>query len=84
VATNAGFGGLELQQLARASSAALYHRITPAGSAFDGDVVFAIGPHEGITAALPGVEVLAVRALERAIERAVRLARGRDGIAGLA
>jgi hypothetical protein len=30
------------------------------------------------------IEALAVGALERAIERAVRLARGRDGIPGLA
>jgi hypothetical protein len=30
------------------------------------------------------VEVLAVQALESAIERAVRTARGRDGIPGLA
>jgi hypothetical protein len=30
------------------------------------------------------VEVLAVAALEGAIERAVRMARGRDGIPGLA
>lgn len=85
VATNVLFTGHELQQLARASSAALYKRISPAGTAFDGDIVFALGPQSGSTLApLPAVEIVAVRALESAIERAVRLARGRDGIRGLA
>jgi L-aminopeptidase/D-esterase-like protein len=85
VITNASFSGHELQQLARASSAALFKRITPVGSSFDGDVVFALGPQNGgINAPLPSVEVLAVRALEAAIERAVRLAKGRDGVRGLA
>jgi L-aminopeptidase/D-esterase-like protein len=85
VATNILFSGHELQQLARASSAALYKRITPAGTAFDGDIVFAMGPQAGnAIAPLPAVEIVAVRALESAIERAVRLAKGRDGIPGLA
>ncbi len=85
IATNVLFSGHELQQLARASSAALYKRITPAGTAFDGDIVFAMGPQSGGAAApLPAVEIVAVRALESAIERAVRLAKGRDGIPGLA
>jgi L-aminopeptidase/D-esterase-like protein len=85
VATNIPFSGHELQQLARASSAALYRRITPAGTMFDGDIVFAMGPQSGApVAALASVEIVAVRALESAIERAVRLAKGRDGIPGLA
>ncbi|MGQ0642998.1 MAG: P1 family peptidase [Gemmatimonadaceae bacterium] len=85
VATNAAFSGLELQQLARASAAALYQRITPVGTSFDGDVIFAIGPQTGAAPPpLPAVEVLAVRALEMAVERAVRLAKGRDGVPGLA
>jgi L-aminopeptidase/D-esterase-like protein len=87
ILTNAAFSGYELQQLARASAAALYRRITPAGTSFDGDIVFALGPQAaggGPAVALPGVEVIAVRALESAIERAVRLARGRDGVPGLA
>ena len=79
---------LELTQLARAAGAAFFRRITPAGSAYDGDIVFALAPDDG-----PGggeradpiaIEALAVAALEEAIERAVRLARGRDGIPGLA
>jgi L-aminopeptidase/D-esterase-like protein len=85
VMTNAAYSGHEMQQLARASAAALYRRITPAGTSFDGDVVFAIGPQSGSAPLpLPSVEVIAVRALEMAIERAVRLAKGRDGVPGLA
>ncbi len=86
VATNAALSGAELHALARSSAAALYRRITPAGTAVDGDIVFAMAPQTAAGAAhsLPRVEVLAVRALESAIERAVRLAKGRDGIPGLA
>jgi L-aminopeptidase/D-esterase-like protein len=129
----------ELQQVAQAATAAFHRRITPAGTSFDGDVVFALAPldteeetdeardaargaardavstavseaasgaggpprrdvasspslghHPSIArradfspAALLQVEALAVAALELAIERAVRLARGRDGIPGL-
>lgn len=103
----------ELTQLARAASGALHRRIVPAGTSFDGDVVFAVCPppgaggppqihdrsaspsHPNRSAAsgseasralehLLALETLAGLALEAAIERAVRLARGRDGIPGLA
>jgi L-aminopeptidase/D-esterase-like protein len=134
VATSAPLSRLELAQVAQAATAAFYRRITPAGTSFDGDVVFAVAalesgdgtgrspgsafgtggplrsaqgrlPHRDVRsgddsthhpspAALPQspltaadlmrFEQLAVRALEDAIERAVRLARGRDGIPGLA
>lgn len=88
LATDTLLGRVELAQLAAAASAALHRRITPAGTSYDGDVVFALGP----AGAAPGapdappiqLEALAVRALEEAIERAVRAARGRDGVAGLA
>jgi L-aminopeptidase/D-esterase-like protein len=86
VATDVALSRVELLQLAHAAGAALYRRITPCGTSYDGDIVFALCPRDG--AKLGGnamqVEVLAVRALERAIERGVRLARGRDGIPGLA
>lgn len=87
VATNAPLGRVELTQLARAAGAALFRRITPTGTTVDGDVVFALGP--AIPAAPLGnatmaIEALAVTALESAIERAVRTARGRDGVPGLA
>jgi L-aminopeptidase/D-esterase-like protein len=73
-----------LAQVARAAGAALVRRITPVGTTFDGDVVFAAAPLAGREAPPVQVEVLAVQALEEAIERAVRLARGRDGVPGLA
>ncbi|MBC7895448.1 MAG: hypothetical protein H7066_08540, partial [Cytophagaceae bacterium] len=45
----------------------------------------ALGPEgPGPTASWVAVATLAVQALEVAIERSVRLARGRDGIPGLA
>ena len=78
-----------LQELAASAAAALYRRITPAGTSFDGDIVFALCPRGdpaslGAPAPRPQLEALATRALEQAIERAVRLARGRDGVPGLA
>jgi L-aminopeptidase/D-esterase-like protein len=88
VAVDATLTRLELAALAKAAGAALYRRITPTGTSFDGDVVFAVCPLDGhrprVSPAVPHVEALAVQALESAIERAVRTARGRDGIPGLA
>ena len=84
VATSACLGRVELSQLAQASSAALYRRITPTGTSFDGDVIFAICPLDGPQALPAQVEGLAVAALEQAVERAVTRAVGRDGIPGLA
>jgi L-aminopeptidase/D-esterase-like protein len=84
VATSACLPRVELSQLAQASSAALFRRITPTGTSFDGDVIFAVCPLEGPVVPAPQVEALAAAALEQAIERAVRLAAGRDGVPGLA
>jgi L-aminopeptidase/D-esterase-like protein len=84
VVTNASLSRLEVQQLAQSASAAMYRRITPAGTMFDGDIVFALCQHDGPTTHLVQIEVLAVEVLEMAIERAVRLAVGRDGVPGLA
>ena len=73
VSTNAALDRLQLGSLARAASAALYRRITPVGTLFDGDVVFATSLAEGgVAAPAAQVEALSVRALETAIERAVR------------
>ena len=73
VCTNAARDRVQLTSLARAAAAALYRRITPVGTLFDGDVVFATAPMEGgIAAPAAQVEALGVRALEMAIERAVR------------
>jgi L-aminopeptidase/D-esterase-like protein len=84
VATNVCLPRVELSQLAQASAAALFRRITPTGTSFDGDVIFAVCPADGPPAPAPQVEGLAAFALENAIERAVTLAVGRDGIPGLA
>ena len=97
VAADVPLSAVELTQLARAAGGALFKRITPAATSFDGDVVFAVSPMDGTRwergvegAGRRGrfapmiIEALAVAALERAIERAVRLARGRDGVPGLA
>jgi L-aminopeptidase/D-esterase-like protein len=85
VATNVALDRQVLAQLARAATGALYRRITPVGTTFDGDTVFAACPLDGGPPA-PAVqlEALGVRALEEAVERAVRLAVGRDGVPGLA
>jgi L-aminopeptidase/D-esterase-like protein len=83
VATNAVLTRVELQQLAGATTAAYFRRITPCGTSFDGDTIFALGPLEGLTASVVAVETLAVQAMEMAIERSVRLAKGRDGVPGL-
>jgi L-aminopeptidase/D-esterase-like protein len=83
VSTNAALDRVQLTGVARAASAAFYRRITPAGTSFDGDVVFATAPVEGGIAASPAqVEVLAVRALEIAIERGVRTAAPGDILQG--
>jgi L-aminopeptidase/D-esterase-like protein len=84
VVAGAPLDRVELQQLAGAASAALFRRITPTGTAVDGDVIFALAPLGGSRVPSLRVEVLAVAALEEAIERAVRTAHGRDGIPGLA
>jgi len=84
VALDAAFTRLELQGIARAATAAYHRRITPAGTQVDGDIVFALAPMEGPRVSVAQGEMLAVAALEEAIERAVRLARGRDGVPGLA
>jgi L-aminopeptidase/D-esterase-like protein len=84
VATSACLTRVELSQLAQASGAGLFRRITPTGTSFDGDVIFAVCPIDGPPAPPPQAEGLAVAALEIAVERAVRLAVGRDAIPGLA
>jgi L-aminopeptidase/D-esterase-like protein len=84
VVTNMALERSELAQLARAAGAALFKRITPVGTSFDGDVVFALCNPGAPRGALMPIELLATAALEDAIERGVRLAKGRDGVPGLA
>lgn len=75
---------LALQGVARAAGAALHRRVRPAGALVDGDVIFALSATSGPAADAVRAEMLAVAALEQAIERAVRTAAGRDGVPGLA
>ena len=87
VATDIPLGRAELGQLARASGAALFRRITPVGTSVDGDAVFAVAPAGApvsLGVDITALEALAAATLADAIERAVRTARGRDGIPGLA
>jgi L-aminopeptidase/D-esterase-like protein len=84
VALDAAYSRAELKAIAQAAGAGLLHRITPAGTLADGDIVFALAPMEGPSAPQELGERLARQALEAAIERAVRLAHSRDGIPGLA
>jgi L-aminopeptidase/D-esterase-like protein len=82
VATSAGLDRLALAGVARAGGDAVARRVVPSGTAVDGDVVFACSA--GAVPASPfQVEQLARQAAEMAIERAVRTARGREGIPGL-
>ena len=83
VATNAALDRAALRALAHAASAALYRRITPAATPFDGEVIFATAPVSGgVTTSAAQVEALAVRALEMAIERGVRTAAPGDIFGG--
>lgn len=84
VALNRTYSKLELQRIARAASAAYARRIAPAATSYDGDVVFAVCPLDAPPGDPVRAELTATLALEEAVVRAVRTARGRDGIPGLA
>ena len=83
VVTNAALDRLALAGVARAGADALARRVVPSGTALDGDVVFACSAG-AVAAPAFQVEQLARDATEVAVERGVRMARGRDGIPGLA
>src|SRR5439155_352248 len=77
VATNAQLDRVALQSLAHAAGDALARRIVPFGTAFDGDVVFAVST-AGVAAATPlQVEALAALAVPEAVEREPRLSADR-------
>ncbi|HKJ91701.1 MAG TPA: P1 family peptidase, partial [Longimicrobiales bacterium] len=75
VATDAPVARQELHGLARAASAALARRISPANTPFDGDITFALATSEDGAGLGPGgllaLSALATAVLEQAIERAV-------------
>lgn len=84
IATNATLDKTALQAVAHAGSDALARRITPYGTLFDGDVVFAASTAQVPPASPLQVEALAALAIPEALERAVRLARGNAVTPGLA
>jgi len=84
VATNAQLERLELQSVAEMTVDALGQRITPVGTQYDGDVVFAVSAGNVAPATALSVELLAQEATAMAIERSVRLAVGTAEVPGLA
>jgi L-aminopeptidase/D-esterase-like protein len=84
VATNARLNRVALFETARAAADAMAQRITPFGTQFDGDIVFAVSLGEEPVPTPVAVELLAQRATAAAIERAVRLAKGTNAVPGLA
>ena len=83
VATNADTSRLELESVAQMAGDALSRRIAPVGTAFDGDVVFAVSAGGVLPASKLEVELLAQDAAAMAVERAVRMALGTDSVPGL-
>ncbi len=83
IATNVALGRVQLGGVARAGGDALARRIVPIGTAFDGDVVFACSAGDAEAPPIQ-VEQMARESVETAVERAVRAAKGRDGVPGLA
>jgi len=83
IASNVKLSRLELGGVARAAGDGLARRVVPVSTPFDGDVIFACATQRVDGLAIQ-VEQMAREAAETAIERAVRSAKGRDGIPGLA
>jgi L-aminopeptidase/D-esterase-like protein len=84
VGTNAQLERAQLHEVAAMTVDALAQRITPVGTQFDGDIVFAAS-----TGRLPGqvpmaVELLSQSVAATAVERAVRTATGIEGVPGIA
>ncbi len=83
VGTDAHLGRSELAETAAMSVDAMAQRVTPVGTQFDGDIVFAVST-ERITGVSPiAVEMLAQEVVAMAIERAVRTAEGTEEVPGL-
>ncbi|UCF40026.1 MAG: P1 family peptidase [Gemmatimonadota bacterium] len=84
VGTNARLSRGELAETAAMSVDAMAQRITPLGTQFDGDIVFAVSTEKRTGVSPIAVEMLAQEAVAMAIERAVRTAVGTDAVPGLA
>jgi len=72
VATNANIDRVQLQALAYSASDAIARRITPYGTLFDGDVIFAVSTAAVNPKSPMQVEALAALVVPEAVERAVR------------
>ena len=83
VATNTNTSRLELHSVAEMAADALGQRITPVGTAFDGDMIFAVSAGDVVPATATEVELLAQHVTAIAIERAVWQAKGTEAVPGL-
>ncbi len=83
VATNAELNRQQLTSVAQMTADALARRITPVGTIYDGDVVFAVSVGGATSHSPLSVELLAQQATSEAIERSVRLAVGTEHCPGL-
>src|SRR6266566_1304479 len=72
IATNADLDRVQLQALAQAGSDALARRITPYGTLFDGDVIFAVSTATTKPKSPLQVEAIAALVVPEAVERAVQ------------
>jgi len=72
IATNADIDRVQLQALAQTASDALARRITPYGSLFDGDVIFAVSTATTKPKSAMQVDAIAALVVPEAVERAVR------------
>lgn len=84
VAFDAAYSRAELKVILDRAGEGLLARVTPAATRADGDIIFGLAPMDGPMAPRLQGERLARAAVEQAIERGVRKAKGRDGIPGLA
>ena len=84
IGTNSAVDRDELMEIARSAADAMGRRITPVGTLVDGDVIFAVSVGTRSIASPIAVELLAQEAVETAIERAVRKAKGTAEVPGLA
>jgi L-aminopeptidase/D-esterase-like protein len=83
VATNGGLSRVQLQGVAEMACDALAQRITPFGTSFDGDIVFAASAGEVPVEVPLMMELLAQEATATVVERAVRFAVGNDEVPGI-
>ena len=72
IATNADMDRVQLQALAQTGSDALARRITPYGTLFDGDLIFAVSTATTKPRSPLQVEAIASLVVPEAVERAVR------------